>query len=253
MLVALVKIIVAPALVGAVTFVVRRWGQAAGGWLLGLPIVSGPTSVLLCAEHGPRFARSAAQGALLGLAAGSAFCLTYALFARGRAWGRAMAAASVACAGVAWCLSEAHVGVLADAVLAAGALGATAWRLRDAPASSPQRRSSNRAVAMRMVLAAALVVAVTASASMLGSQVSGIVTPLPVISALMAASLHRRAGDWAARGLLGGVAASSWGAAVFFVVVAFFMGAMGPLRTYLVAATAALAVALVAAKVRAIG
>lgn len=246
MLVVVAKVVLAPVLVGMATLIVRRWGQAAGGWLLGLPIVSGPTSVLLCAEHGPGFARAAAQGTLLGLVAGGAFCLTYALLARGRAWWKAMAVAVAVCIAVAWCLSRVHAGTLPDAGLAAVALGLVAHGLRGTRRATAVRPSPTRSVAARMALAGIIVVAITTAAPILGSRMSGILTPLPVISALMAISLHRRSGGEAARGLLGGVAASSWGAAAFFLVVAALMSHTGPLNTYLLAAIAAVAATLLA-------
>ena len=82
MLVAL-KIAIAPVLILACTLVARRWGPAVGGWVLGLPLTSGPVSVLLFLERGPNFARHAAGGTLLGLAAGAVFCVSYVLLAGG--------------------------------------------------------------------------------------------------------------------------------------------------------------------------
>ena len=53
------KALLAPALLAACTFVAWKWGSAAGGWLLGLPLISGPVSVILLLEHGPQFAENA--------------------------------------------------------------------------------------------------------------------------------------------------------------------------------------------------
>ena len=37
----ILKLLVAPGLVAAVTLAVRRWGPAVGGWLSGMPVVTG--------------------------------------------------------------------------------------------------------------------------------------------------------------------------------------------------------------------
>ncbi|MBN8479741.1 MAG: hypothetical protein J0L91_12360 [Burkholderiales bacterium] len=62
----LFKLFSAPAPILAVTLVGRRYGQAVAGWLLALPLTSGPVVVLLAIEHDPRFAQQAAEGSLTG-------------------------------------------------------------------------------------------------------------------------------------------------------------------------------------------
>jgi len=247
MLVVVAKVALAPLLVGISALIVRRWGQAAGGWLIGLPIVSGPTSMFLYAEHGPGFARNAAQGTLLGLMAGAVFCLTYVVLARRSAWLKTLLIACVVCMAAAFGLSEAHVGLLTDVALTAGVLALVAHRLgsvKEAPSSC--RPVSRKSIVTRMALASVIVLMITAGASVLGSRISGILMPLPVISALMASSLHRHDGGTAACGLLSGVTASSWGGAVFFTMVALLIGTTGMAETYLLASLAAAAATLIA-------
>jgi hypothetical protein len=51
-----VKLVVTPVMVLAASLAARRWGDAVGGWLVGLPLISGPISVFLAIEQGPAFA-----------------------------------------------------------------------------------------------------------------------------------------------------------------------------------------------------
>ena len=67
--------------IAAATLAARRWGFMVGGWLAGLPLVSGPISIFLALEQGPPFASQAAHGTLLGVIAVAAFCIVYALAA----------------------------------------------------------------------------------------------------------------------------------------------------------------------------
>ena len=50
----------------AATWAARRWGPAVGGWIVGLPLTSGPIAFFLALEHGPAFAARAALSTILG-------------------------------------------------------------------------------------------------------------------------------------------------------------------------------------------
>jgi hypothetical protein len=71
------KPLLVPALIGAVSLAGRRWGPMVSGWLVGLPLTSGPVALFLAVEQGNAFAASAAQGMLTGIISLSAFCFTY--------------------------------------------------------------------------------------------------------------------------------------------------------------------------------
>jgi len=62
------KLLVSPFLIQAA----RRWGQAVGGWLVGLPLTSGPIAFFLALDQGKGFAADAAAGSLAGTAAHAA-------------------------------------------------------------------------------------------------------------------------------------------------------------------------------------
>ncbi len=62
------KLAATPLLIGAATLAGRRWGQAIGGWLVGLPLTSGPIALFLALDHGTQFAARAGRdrGSALG-------------------------------------------------------------------------------------------------------------------------------------------------------------------------------------------
>ena len=64
------KLVITPMLLLAATLAVRRWGEAIGGLLVGMPLTSGPISVFLALEHGSAFAAQATAGSLVATAAG---------------------------------------------------------------------------------------------------------------------------------------------------------------------------------------
>jgi hypothetical protein len=240
------KVLLAPLLLAAGSFAAWRWGSAVGGWLLGLPLISGPVSVLLFVEHGPRFAESAARGTLLGLLATGAFIAGYSLLARRARWWLTLPLAYAACLAVAWGLSFVNLPISWAALLVLAVLAALSVASRRPAVCGPVRKSGVVSMLVKMAFASVLVVAITSGAGALGPHLAGLLAPLPVLLAFGTACAHRSDGLEAVRGLLGGALAGSWGGAAFFAVVALELGVASPAVTYTLAMVAALAVAALA-------
>jgi hypothetical protein len=247
MLIAL-KVLLAPLLVATCALIVHRWGSVAGGWLLGLPLVSGPVSVMLVLEHGPRFARDAATGTLLGLVAAATFCVSYAVVASVRSWWHALLVASASCLGVAGLLAWAHPDFSLSVAILLIALAAYAWRLGTPVQADAPPEPSTSSLALRMVISGVAVFVVTSSASALGASVAGVLAPLPVVLAITTASLHRGGDRDVASNLLRGTLAGTWGGVAFFAVIGLLMAPGYVVETYVLALAAALAAAAVASR-----
>ena len=71
------KLVLTPAVMVGATLAGRRWGGAVSGWLIGLPLTSGPLVFVLALEHGRHFAARTAVGSLSGAIAEAAFCVGY--------------------------------------------------------------------------------------------------------------------------------------------------------------------------------
>jgi hypothetical protein len=259
MVLVLAKIALTPLLLAACTFVAHHWGDSAGGWLLGLPLTSGPVSVFLFAQYGSSFAEKAARATLLGLVAGAAFCTVYALVASRTRWWQSLGIAYTVCLGVAWALSLAQLNLAESLVLVTGTLAVLAVAMASLSgrhrspahvraAASAEAVGEPRAGGLlaRMAVASASVVAITAVAGALGPSVGGLLAPLPVLAGVMAASSQRRGASREARGLLGGAVVGAWGGVAFFSVVAIMIAVSGPLVTYGTATAAALIAGAVA-------
>jgi len=236
-----VKLIVTPLVILAASLVGRRWGAALGGWLVGLPLTSGPVAVFLAVERGADFAAEASAGSLAGVVAQAGFCLGYALAAP---WG--WPAGLIGGAG-AFAASAAvlQASALAPAVLFALGLGAlvlTLWVLpRDfrpnAPAQAPWWE-----IPVRMAMVTALVVAVTSFASLLGARASGVVATFPLIGAALAVFAHRAEGPRAGVAVLRGMASALFAFAFFFLVVDLTLARAGVVLGFAAATLAALMV-----------
>ncbi len=249
------KALIAPVLLAVAAVVEHKWGAAVGGWVLGLPLTSGPASFFLLTEHGPRFAENAARGTLLGLVGAGVFVAGYSLAAAERGWRRSLTFAGIACLSVTFALSQVHLGLDMTMLFAAVVLGLVAIVARGpkratsaAEAAPPTTR---RGLILRMLFASVVVVGVSVASTMLGSVVSGMLASVPAITAVMAVSTHRAAGRDCARRMLRGSVAGMCGGAAFFMVVALLVTTTTPGVTYLAAAVVAALVAALSGRVAA--
>ncbi|MFP6562464.1 hypothetical protein WJ542_29805 [Paraburkholderia sp. B3] len=212
------KLVVTPLLLLAASLAVRRWGEAVGGLLVGLPLTSGPISVFLALEHGPAFAAQATAGSLVATAAQAAFCLAYCRLAI-RGWSVALAGACATFAVVAILLQRSalpETGLFAVAILAAAlALSLIPHKAGKSGRLDPPWWD----LPSRMVLIATLVVSVTMIASYVGPEASGVLASFPFMAIILAVFAHRMIGQAAAQQLMRGMVAGLLGFAAFFYVL----------------------------------
>jgi len=236
----LLKLVLTPVLIAAASLAGRRWGQAVGGWLVGLPLTSGPVAFFLALDHGVGFAAAVAFGSLAGALGEAAFCLAYGWSAR-RGGLVALAAASTAFTAVAAGLQRLALPLLGLAAIVFATL-AVALRLmppRSAVvAAAPPPRWDLPA---RMVITTALVVGLTGVAPVLGPRLSGVLASFPVYAAILTVFAHRAGAAPAVqvlRGLLLGLF-SFW---AFFLVLGGLIERLGVAGGFVAATIAALAI-----------
>jgi hypothetical protein len=237
----LVKVLAAPVLIGLATLVARRWGQTIGGWVAGLPLTSGPISVLLAVEHGPRFAADAAVATLSGVLGVAAFCVAYRFVPSNAPW-PAAAGGGAAYLAVVWLLSSISFPTAAAALVVLTALALATCAFPSAATVAAPVKPPWWDLPVRMTVATALVVAITTAAGFLGPGLSGLISPFPLFASVMAIFAHRQQGREAARRLLRGVVAGSFAFAAFFVVVATSIERLGMAPAFGLAVLTALAV-----------
>jgi hypothetical protein len=94
----------------------------------------------------------------------------------------------------------------------------------------------------RLGIAAAFVLVQTGIAGWLGPQLSGRVTPFPIVVIVLTAFGHHQLGRAAATRVLRGFLVGMYAFAAFFYVVAVGMERLGPLTAYLLGLAACLAI-----------
>jgi hypothetical protein len=217
------KIALAPALVVAATLAARRWGDRVGGIVIAIPIVAGPVLLVLAIDHGRVFVERAATGALLGIVAVCGFCLS---FDRATAWGvvAAVTASWLTYAALAVPLARVQAPPFAGLLVALSAIAATQAVMRRPPPAAGTALGPLEPPAWDLWARAGatlvLVVALTTAAGALGPGLSGVLTPFPVATTVVAAFTAAQAGRVPAHHALRGYLTGLPGFAAFFVVVA---------------------------------
>lgn len=236
------KLALSPALILIASLVARRWGVLVAGWIAGFPLTSGPVSIFLAVEQGPGFAAQAAVGTLVGVVAMIVFCFVYARMAPrhdplssllgGIA---AMLLATSVLLALDPPLPETLVLLLATIILSLAAIPR-------APEAAPSGDPPWWDIPARMAVAVGLVIGLTEFAEILGPDLSGFISPVPVFASVLAVFTHRHDGGNAAAELLRGVIIGSVAFVCFFLVVAFALSRLDILTAYGLATAASMVV-----------
>ena len=236
----LLKLVLTPALIAAASLAGRRWGHAVSGWLVGLPLTSGPVAFFLAVERGSPFAADAALGSLAGAIAEAAFCLAYAFVAPRVAWPAALAVASVAFAVAAVALQRTALALGSLALASFVSLALTLMVIPRTLATATPAPPARWDLPARMVIATVLVLAITEAAPVLGPRWSGVLATFPVYAAILTIFAHR-AGAAPAVQVLRGLLWGLFGFAGFFVILGALIEPAGIGVAFVAASAGALA------------
>ena len=197
------------------------------GWIVALPLTSGPVLFFVALDHGPAFAAQAAVGTTLGLGAIVAYSLGFAA-ASSRGAGASMVAAVAAyiVAGLALQLVADWPFLLLAALVALSIFSA----IRALPPSTGGRSAAKHPswdLPARIIVGTALVVGLTTAAPLLGPTVSGIVTTFPVYVSVLSVFAFLHDGRPAAIGVLRGALIGLPGTVAFYVPIHFLAVSAG--------------------------
>jgi hypothetical protein len=187
----LLKLFLVPIFIAAVSLAGQRWGPTFSGWLIGLPLTSGPVAFFLALEQGTRFAAQASQSIMVGIMSVFIFCLVYSWLAT------RLTALPRMLMGFGAFLACTYLLQLASLPLMIGFPSATFVLVFSLLLMPHAHRIMAQAVIIRwelparMFFATALVFLITGLAQSLGPQLTGLISPFPVYAATLAAFTHR--------------------------------------------------------------
>ena len=238
----IVKLLLVPLCIAALTFADRRWGPRAAGMLGGLPVVAGPIVAIVAFEQGAGFAGVASLSAISAVTALLAFGTAYAWLSRLSPWPIALIGALLT-----WLLSAACLALLPDArvvvvTIAVISLLLTPYLLPPSESLTRGPEPSLRDLPYRMIAGALLTLAVTGAAASLGETWTGLLAVFPIIGLILAVFTHRSAGPAAVVQLFRGMVSGLYSFVAFFLALASMLGHLNVLDACAVAGALALVV-----------
>ena len=238
----LLKVIVTPALIAAATLAGRRWGDRLSGWLVGLPLTSGPVVFFLAIDQGSGFATKAALAVLLGTISQAAFAVAYARTAVRSAWAVATLAGFTTFAIATIAFQRVSVSALpAFALVTASLILATLLMPKSRPADD-RTRAPHWDLPLRIVVATGLVLLLTGIAPTIGAHLTGLLSPFPVYAGVLAIFAHRQSGGDAANNVLRGLLLGLFAFGTFFLLLAIGLSRLGVGLAFLVATVTGLTI-----------
>lgn len=239
----LLKLILTPALIGAISVAGRLWGPSVSGLLVGLPLTSGPVALFLALGEGPSFAAQLSVGILAGGISVGVFCLAYSRLAYRFHWPLTVLASWLAFLVATFVLQSVSLPpVLPLALGVVAVLVVTLALLPRTPAAlAPSSPAPNWDIPARMVIATAFVLALTAVATVLGPRLAGLIAPLPIYTSILAIFTQQLDGPDAAARFMHGVTLGLFAFSAFFVVLALLLVPDGTLVGFVAACALALA------------
>ena len=224
----LIKLTLTPILIGGASLAARRWGPSIGGWIVALPLTSGPVALYLALDHGTAFAAGTAEGSLGGLLGDATFALAYGWLACRVGWPVATACGFGAFAAAALAVQPFVSGPPIILFLLVAAAMAICLRL--APAATETKPAGPLPawdIPARMVVGTSMVLAITEAAEVLGPQLSGILAAFPIYVTVLAIFAHRLEGPEQAMGVARGLQVGLFGTICFFLVITSTIDRLG--------------------------
>jgi hypothetical protein len=232
----LLKLVITPCLIGGASLAGRRWGHAVSGWIVALPLTTGPIVFFLALGHGPAFAAQTAIGILTGGFSLAAFVLVYGRVAPHSSWLPTLTAATLAFGLMTYLLRSVTLSVwpLWLAVIASFFLAMRLLPSDSAPESTatlPGRWD----IPLRMLVATVFVFLITGLAPALGPHLAGLISPFPLFTATLAAFAQHQYGAAAAIQVLRGLLMGLFSYATFMLALILLLVPVGIFAAFTVA------------------
>jgi hypothetical protein len=238
----LLKLLLTPALIGGVSLAGRRWGPEISGWLVGLPLTSGPVAFFLALSYGTHFASAASISIFAGTLSEVAFAFAYAWTLR-YGWISALSAGCLSFIGATIVLNFVSLPpvFLVPVVIVALFIANNVFPTGSYGGKAPLQVPPDWDIPLRMLLTTLLVLLLTGIAPVLGSRLTGLISPFPLYAAIMVVFAHRLHGPAAAARVLNGLLLGLFAFAAFFLVLALTIEQFGILLAFAGAILVALA------------
>jgi len=217
------KLILAPLIIGSASLAGRKWGPAVSGWIVGMPLTSGPVIFFVTLSHDAAFAANAALGVISGGLSLVAYALTYAWLATQFRWPIALAGSFIVFS-ISTTLLQNFTFPLWPIFLvmvSAIALGLYLMPREDVEPGDAQPGPWD--IPARIFIGTSFILLLTGIAPLIGSRLTGLLTTIPLYVTILSVFAHRHQGPAAAAHVLRGLLYGMFAFAGFFITLSLLI------------------------------
>lgn len=217
------KLILAPLIIGSASLAGRKWGPAVSGWIVGMPLTSGPVVFFVALSQGVLFAESSALGVLSGGISLVLYALTYAWLATRFKWYVSIAGSILVFSLSTLFLQTVSISLFVIAPVVALAI-ATGLKLMPKGDVEPGKSEQSRwDIPVRILIGTSFILLLTGIAPFIGSRMTGLLTTIPLYVTILSIFAHRDHGPAAAAHVLRGLLYGMFAFTGFFLVLSLLI------------------------------
>lgn len=236
----ILKLVLTPIIIGATTLVSRKWGASISGWLVGLPLTSGPVVFFIALSHELDFTYQTILGIISGGFSLVAYILVYAWVAKKLNWLAALLASLLTFFAFTFLLQSVDFSFvpLSISVLITIFIGfrcMPTYRIVQVYSSETKWD-----IPLRILIGTSFIILVTAIAPHIGAKLSGLISTVPLFVSILTVFTHYQQSADAAINVLRGLMYGLFAFASFY----FTLGSLIPNTSLAVAFVSAIVVAL---------
>jgi hypothetical protein len=234
------KLVLAPVIIGSASLAGRKWGPAVSGWIVGLPLTSGPVIFFLALSHDASFAANAALGVISGGISLVAYALTYAWLAKYFHWYIALLGSLTVFAISTTLLQNVTFPLIPIFLIVCTLIALGLMLMPKGEVEAGETRPGKWDIPSRILIGTSFILFITGSASFLGPRLTGMLTTVPLYVTILAIFAHRHQGPAAAAHVLRGLLYGLFAFAGFFITLNLLIEKTGLGITYISAIAVAL-------------
>jgi hypothetical protein len=235
----ILKLVLVPLTIGSASLAGRKWGPAVSGWVVGLPLTSGPVLFFLALTHDAVFAANAALGVISGGISLVLYVLTYIGLARHR-WQVPITGSLLVFMASTALLQNFTFPLIPIFIVVCAAILLTLRLMPNEPVQGGEVQPSLWDIPARIVIGTSFILLLTGIAPFIGSHLTGLLTTIPLYVSILTVFTHRHQGSAAAAHVLRGLLYGLFGFASFFLTLNLLLERTGVATAFLSASAVAL-------------
>lgn len=217
------KLILAPLIIGSASFAGRRWGPAVSGWIVGMPLTSGPVVFFVALSHGVDFASSSILGVLSGGISLVLYALTYSWAAARFGWGISITASLLVFSLCTLYLQAVSIPLYVIVPVVIAAIFAGLNLMPKGDVEEGESKVGPWDIPARILVGTSFILLLTGVAPFIGSRMTGLLTTIPLYITILTIFAHKNHGPAAAAHTLRGLLYGMFAFTGFFLVLSLLI------------------------------